>query len=65
MSGDADEPPVASGLDALRQGWRLIQMAPIPRQQHGRELSTDYLKYEFLFEKIVRVSAPKRGASHA
>ena len=57
MSGDADEPPYKTGLDALRDGWRLIQASPLVSHVSGDEFKTDYLKYEFFFEKMVSSDA--------
>lgn len=53
MSGDSDEPPYRTGLDALLDGWRLIQASPLVSHVSGDEFKTDYLKYEFFFEKMV------------
>ncbi len=53
MSGDSDEPPYQTGLDALLDGWRLIQASPLISHVSGDEFKTDYLKYEFFFEKMV------------
>ena len=53
MAGDSDEPPYRTGVDALRDGWRLIQASPLIAAAPGAEFRTDYLKYEFLFEKWV------------
>ena len=55
MAGDNDQPPYKTGLDALLDGWRLIQASPLISHVPGNELRTDYLKYEFWFEKIVQV----------
>jgi hypothetical protein len=55
MAGDAAEPPYSTGLAALRDGWRLIQMAPMQAHAPGAEFTTAYLKYEFLFEQWVDV----------
>jgi hypothetical protein len=55
MAGDAEEPPYTSGLAALRDGWRLIQMTPMLPHVPGAEFTTAYLKYEFLFEQWVDV----------
>jgi hypothetical protein len=55
MAGDAEEPPYPSGLAALRDGWRLIQMTPMLPHAPGAEFTTAYLKYEFLFEQWVDV----------
>ena len=55
MSGDSDEPPYPTGLDALLDGWRLFQFAPLQPHAPGQELTTSYLKYEFAFEQLVDV----------
>jgi hypothetical protein len=55
MSGDQSEPPYPTGLKALRDGWRLIQMSPLAAHAPGDEFRTGYLKYEFLFEKLEAV----------
>lgn len=51
MAGDQDQPPYATGLAALRDGWRLFQAATLEQHARGDELRTGYLKYEFWFEK--------------
>jgi hypothetical protein len=53
MPGDAERPPVATGLAALQAGWRLIQMSPLIQHAPGGEFVTGYQKYEFLFEKLI------------
>ena len=53
MAGDSDEPPYRTGLDALQDGWRLIQASPLVEHHSGDEFRTGYLKYEFFFEKLV------------
>jgi hypothetical protein len=55
MSGDAQEPPYPTGLDALLDGWRLFHMAPIRPEPQGDPFETSYLKYEFAFEELVEV----------
>ncbi len=52
MAGDMQEPPYRTGLDALRDGWRLIQMSQLIPHYPGEEFTTAYQKYEFLFEKL-------------
>jgi len=54
MAGDTSEPPYRTGVHALRDGWRLIQASPLVSHVRGNEFKTDYLKYEFFFEKLVR-----------
>lgn len=57
MAGDADAPPYASGLDALKDGWRLFQASQLLPHARGEEFDLAYLKYEFFFEKLVEVAA--------
>ena len=52
---EVDSPaPYRSVLDAMKDGWRVIQ---IPRLQmkYGHELETDYLEFEFVLEQLVEV----------
>ncbi len=55
MSGDQDEPPYATGVDALRDGWRLFQLSQLAPHAEGAEFRTSYLKYEFAFEQWVEM----------
>ena len=55
MAGDRDEPPYKTGLDALRDGWRLFQASQLLPHARGEEFDLAYLKYEFFFEQIVEV----------
>jgi hypothetical protein len=55
MAGDTGEPPYETGLAALRDGWRLIQMSPLIPHNSGDEFTTSYLKYEFMFEQLVEM----------
>ncbi len=57
MAGDEAEPPYRTGLDALRDGWRLFQTSPLLPHAPGTETQTAYLKYEFCFEQLVEVDA--------
>lgn len=52
MAGDEDRPPYKTGLDALREGWRLFQASQIQPHPRGEEFDLSYLKYEFFFERI-------------
>ncbi len=55
MAGDSEEPPYRTGLDALIDGWRLIQASPLIDHVPGNEFRVGYLRYEFFFEKLVTV----------
>jgi hypothetical protein len=47
------QPPYATGGAALRDGWRLLQVSPVPAPVPGAEFTTGPLKHEFVFERIV------------
>lgn len=53
--GDSDTPPYRSGLEALQDGWRLLQMSQLQSHPTGHEYDVAYLPYEFLFERMVRI----------
>lgn len=60
---EAEQPgaaPYRSGVDALRDGWMLLQsaqlIAPAPDQEHLNA----YLDYEFVFERRVEIEATER-----
>ena len=55
-TGDGDEPPYETGLDALKDGWRLIQLPVLIPPYPGEEYTTSFMKYGFLFEKLEDVS---------
>jgi hypothetical protein len=44
-------PPYASGVDALRDGWLLLQSAQLLPIAPGQEHENSYLQYEFVFER--------------
>ncbi len=51
-TGDGDVPPYETGLDALKDGWRLFQAAQLLPPQPGHEYGVSFLKHEFFFEKL-------------
>lgn len=52
VTGDSDVPPYESVFDAMKDGWRVIQISPIQSFHPGTEYSTGYLKFEHVLEKI-------------
>lgn len=46
-------PPYATGTEALRAGWRLLQVSPVPTRQPGAEFVTGPLAHELVLERIV------------
>ncbi len=55
-TGEQAEPPYASVLDAMRDGWRVIQVPVLQTPQVGREYENDYLDFEFVLEKMETVN---------
>jgi hypothetical protein len=55
--GDSDEPPYRTGLEALLDGWRMIQAAQLLPPATGQEYDVSFLKHEFFFEKLVDITA--------
>lgn len=56
MAGDNDQAPYRTGLDALKDGWRMIQASQILPHSRGDEFDLAYLKYEFFFEQMLEVT---------
>jgi len=51
-TGDGDQPPYATGLEALKAGWRAIQFSQLTPPYPGMEFSTSFYKYEIIFEQL-------------
>jgi hypothetical protein len=51
-TGDSDTPPYSTGLDALKDGWRVIQFPQLIPPYPGVEFSTSFQRHEFIFEKL-------------
>lgn len=54
-TGDSDQRPYKSGLDALRDGWRLFQASQLIPPSPGHEYGTSFMKHEFYFERLENV----------
>lgn len=52
-TGDSLEPPYKTGLDALLDGWRVIQFPTLIPPYPGEEYTTSFMKYQFVFEKLI------------
>jgi hypothetical protein len=55
QTGDSSEPPYASVLEAMRDGWNVFQMAALPTYLPGHEHETGHLPYEYALERKVAV----------
>ena len=47
------DPPYETGLEALRDGWMLLQAAQLIAPAPGTEHRNAYLEHEFVFERRV------------
>jgi hypothetical protein len=47
-----DEPPYKTGVEALQDGWRMIQASQLLPPYPGHEYDVSFLKHEFWFEKL-------------
>jgi hypothetical protein len=52
-AGGMSLPPYVTGLDALRDGWRLFQASQLLPPPVGAEYATSFQKFEFFFERLV------------
>lgn len=53
QSGDEHEPPYPTVLDAMRDGWFVLQIPQLQRYEPGREYETGHLQNEFVLERKV------------
>ncbi|WP_135557438.1 hypothetical protein [Paenibacillus cymbidii] len=54
-AGDESTPPYHSVFAAMRDGWNVIQFAPLPQVIPGHEHDTGHLAYEYMLERKVAV----------
>jgi len=54
-TGDSDTPPYATGVEALRDGWRVIQFPQLIPPYPNMEYTTSFQMYEFIFEKLEEI----------
>ena len=54
-TGDSGVAPYKSGLDALKDGWRMIQFPQLIPPYPNMEYSTSFQMYEFVFEQIEQI----------
>lgn len=51
-TGDSDSPPYETGLEALLDGWRVIQFPQLIPPALGAEYLTSFMRFEYIFEKL-------------
>ncbi len=52
-TGDSDCPPYNTGLEAMQDGWRVIQFPQLIPPYKDMEYTTSFVKFEYVFEKLV------------
>lgn len=55
QTGDQQEPLYKSVLDAMRDGWFVMQLPTMPYFVRGLEHETGHLPYEYVLERRVEV----------
>lgn len=55
QTGDAAEPPYASVLAAMRDGWNVLQISAAPVYIPGHEHESGHLPYEYVLERKVSI----------
>ena len=55
QAGDQAEPPYASVLDAMHDGWRVIQLPALPTYSSDAEPHPGPLAWEYVLERIVEM----------
>lgn len=55
-TGDCETPPYKSVFDAMKDGWRVIQLPQQFPAYPGLELSTSFLRFEYVLEKLEEVA---------
>ena len=63
--GDEPERPYETGLDALRDGWRLFQAAQLVPSDPGAEYATSFQKFEFWFDRMIEPTAERTKAGRS
>lgn len=55
QTGDSNVPMYDSVLDAMRDGWNVIQLPTMPVFPSGREFEQGHLPYEYVLERKVAI----------
>jgi hypothetical protein len=53
QTGDSDTPPYESVLDAMRDGWNVLQLPSLPIFLSGHEHEQGHLPNEYVLERKV------------
>ena len=53
QAGDGDQPPYPTVIEAMKDGWRIIQWPQSIAAAPGAEHRTGLLRFEFVLERLV------------
>ncbi len=53
-----NDPPYATGLEALQDGWHLLQVSPLTPPVPGHERDSSFLKHEYVFVRSIPSTDP-------
>lgn len=56
-TGSQSTPPYESVLDAMRDGWKVMQVPAIPKEVRGHENEAGYLPWEYVLQREVEIDA--------
>ena len=54
-TGDSVQPPYSSVLDAMKDGWRVVQFPQQFPAYPGMEYQTAYLRFEYILERLEEI----------
>lgn len=54
-TGDSETPPYNSVVEAMQDGWRVIQFPQQFPAYPGMEYYTSYLRFEYILEKLEEI----------
>jgi hypothetical protein len=55
---DEEEPPYPTALDAMRDGWRVVQMAALQDRPAQEAYEVGNFRYQTVLERFVEVEEP-------
>jgi hypothetical protein len=53
---DEEEPPYTSVLNAMRDGWQVLQVPELKEPPKGQEYEVGYLSYQTVLQRMTDVS---------
>ncbi|GGI46647.1 hypothetical protein GCM10008018_18140 [Paenibacillus marchantiophytorum] len=54
-TGDEATPPYESVLEAMQEGWHVLQLPALPNYQPGLQHELGHMPYEYILERKVNI----------